>query len=95
VIGCKRCGACCRHVALHVDAEPYQSDDHKRWADAHGHIRVVQMDGSVIVFIPNRCQNLSESNTCNIYETRMENCRLLPTPEIRQFQPPGCRYFDE
>jgi Fe-S-cluster containining protein len=69
------------------------SEDALRWAEYHDHT-IVEREGKLIVFVPNRCKQLADDNTCKIYDDRPDVCAKIPNRDCAIFQPEGCRYFE-
>lgn len=90
-MACKKCGRCCRYTAIIVDE---MSEEAMRWSLYHNHL-VVSRKGKNVVFVPNKCNQLSDEGLCKVYETRPKSCAVVPTKDCTEFQPPGCGYFDE
>jgi len=83
---CKKCGACCRFIALeHTNP----GKKHLEYYDARGWTYDPETD---IVWIPSLCPHLLPDNTCNIYKDRPEQCRLYPKRTPGLVVPPGCAF---
>lgn len=83
---CKKCGACCRFIALeHTNP----GKKHLEYYDARGWTYDPETD---IVWIPSLCPHLLPDNTCDIYRTRPEQCRLYPKRTPGLVVPPGCAF---
>lgn len=91
MIGCKKCGECCKYVAIVADTMDINA---RRWCLYHGHI-IREREDKYIIFIPNKCDALNDNNECSIYEDRPSMCKEIPNEHITIFQPPNCRYFEE
>jgi Fe-S-cluster containining protein len=91
-MACKKCGECCKYTA--VISGP-MDEDAMLWSSYHSHLIIKRGNDKLVIFIPNRCRNLKDDNTCAIYESRPGCCALIPNADCKEFQPPGCRYFDE
>jgi len=92
MIGCKKCGLCCKYVGMIISWPCSESD--LRWMEYHGYIINPLSEGTeAMLFAPCRCTMLGEDNLCTIYDTRPDNCRMMPVPGQEQFQPPGCGFF--
>lgn len=66
------------------------------WMMYHGFLFTPLPEGhSAMAFAPCRCEMLGDDNLCKIYDHKPDNCTLLPSEGLREFQPPGCRYFEE
>jgi Fe-S-cluster containining protein len=83
---CKKCGACCRFIALeHINP----GKKHLEYYDARGWTYDPNTD---IVWIPSLCPQLLPDNSCAIYKTRPEQCRLYPKRTPGLVIPPGCAF---
>ena len=91
MIGCKKCGKCCEVIAFNMPDSNISDPGVRKWLDYHE----MQINEQGTWFFPCRCIHLRPDKLCDIYENRPDNCRMLPSNEIRQYQPPGCRFFEE
>jgi Fe-S-cluster containining protein len=81
---CKKCGACCRFIALeHTNP----TKNNLEYYHARGWTYDPETD---LVWIPSLCPHLLTDNTCDIYKNRPEQCRLFPKRTPGLVVPPGC-----
>lgn len=88
---CKKCGKCCKTIAFEMPAPDPGDKAVSKWLEYHD----MEMNDLGVWFFPCRCKHLRVDNLCDIYENRPDNCKILPSFEVRKYQPPGCRFFEE
>ena len=76
---CKRCGKCCKFIVIPV--QQWIDMDTEAYLMAHG---MVYEDGKL--YIPARCQYLTEDNKCSIHSDKFVNCRLGGERECKEAQ---------
>lgn len=86
MIGCKKCGECCRWFSIYV---PRIDEDVEKWV----RYRNGRIEGNV-VSLPVKCSMLAENNLCKIYEDRPITCMNFPLGAT-ELRPPQCRFFEE
>jgi len=86
---CARCiGLCCRYFALPIDNPGSAEDfDNIRWYLSHENIHVFIDGGDWYMAVLNRCQHLTATHECGIYEDRPRVCR--------EFSNTDCDFHDE
>lgn len=89
---CKFCnGMCCRYVLIEIEKEPRSKDrfDELIWWLFNPNIKILKNGRDWSILVMGKCENLNESNRCNIYEHRPEPCRDYPYPVEE-----GCHFND-
>lgn len=86
-MSCKKCGACCKYIAMQVGS---LTEDSERWASYHG-----CRYANGIMFIPCRCSQLGEDNLCKIHDNKPNMCKEMPTRSSIVFHPPECSFYKE
>ena len=73
---CKKCGVCCKHVALEID-KPTNKEDYNDilWYLLHEDVSVYIEDGEWHIEFTSKCKALGDDNKCNFYEDRPKICR--------------------
>jgi len=85
---CKRCGKCCKFVAIPIGIDDIHRDDYSSWLAYHDAF-LEDYAGLTWVVIPSNCTFL-EANRCQIYQTRPILCQFYPRPSA--WVPPGCAW---
>lgn len=93
MIGCKKCGACCKVVVMVISTKGIIGLDDQEWAKYHN-LKLLKRGNLVLVFIPCRCNHLKEDNSCDIYFQRPQTCVVFPNMETADLIPEGCKYFE-
>jgi len=85
MIGCKRCGECCRWHVFFFDG--YNNDT-----------EFMEVVGGKIVdefaLVPAPCRQL-DGNNCRLYPNHPLYCRNFPPSDERWIRALGCRYFED
>lgn len=74
---CKKCGMCCKYVALEIDC-PEDLDDFEniKWYVAHKNVNVfVNEDNEWHIEFITPCAYLGQDNLCGVYGKRPQICR--------------------
>ena len=73
---CYGCAACCRYVAVEIDAPTVPRDyDQIHWYLTHRDVSVyIDWEGDWYVEFTTRCEHLTEAAACGIYRERPELC---------------------
>ncbi|MFC1742209.1 YkgJ family cysteine cluster protein [Nanoarchaeota archaeon] len=75
---CQECkGKCCRSMAIQIPKPKTEEDfENLKWYTYHGDIFVyLDDDGDWLAEIPIRCEHLTKSSHCKIYNNRPPICR--------------------
>ncbi len=86
---CRKCGDCCRYVAMEID-RPRTKKDYSDifWYLLHSNISVfIDHDRSWNLEFSTPCEALDDDNLCSTYETRPVICR--------QYSPDNCTRHSE
>ncbi len=85
MIGCQKCGECCKWMGVPPNYFNFDMD----YLKARGGKMI---DG--IALFPARCPQLKEDNTCAINDRKPEYCKWFPSLGLRNFMPQiGCKFF--
>ena len=88
-IPCKRCGMCCRHIAIEIDKPKTKEDrDAIEWYLLHENVKVfIDHDGDWFVEFATKCKALSNGNHCKVYKNRPGICQDYNPEECVQGNP--------
>ena len=86
---CKKCGECCKWVAVAVNQGAMVDEE---WVWSHGGYLHEN-----VVFLPCRCKMLTEDNLCLVHADNMipAVCKHTPTWEGRHMFPEKCKYWED
>lgn len=79
---CKKCGGCCKHVAIEID-KPKTKEDHNDilWYLLHENVKVFIEEKEWFIEFKAKCKALDEENNCKFYEERPKICRAYDSEE--------------
>lgn len=92
---CHSCGACCRYVAVEIDAPTTPRDyDQIHWYLTHREVAVyLDWEGDWYLEFQTVCEHLSASATCGIYRERPEICAEFSWDDCEETtREPGFKY---
>lgn len=74
---CFNCAKCCQYVAIEIDKPTTMKEyDYIVWYLYHGGVSVfVDFDAAWFVKFETRCDHLTETGLCGVYDTRPAICR--------------------
>ena len=85
MIGCKRCGECCRWYVSYLSGYDYDVEF------------VEGMEGKVVgefALIPSPCK-FQIGNDCKLYPNHFRYCKNFPKSDEGWVRALGCKYFEE
>lgn len=95
---CEGCGgACCKYVALEIDA-PEDLDDFEniRWYVAHENVEVfVEDDGVWNIEFKTPCKYLNEEGKCSIHEEFVSNPTIERPKICKEFSVEQCNFHNK
>lgn len=67
---------CCTYITQNIETPRSKYDfEHLLWQVSHEGIEIYKDEGDWYLMVSTRCQHLSPSGACNIYENRPQICR--------------------
>ena len=89
MIGCKRCGNCCRWHIFYLRG--YDNDVES--VETMGG-KVVEYDGEWFALMPAPCKWLV-GNDCSIHDNKPKYCKGTPKSDEPWVRAMGCRYYED